>query len=757
MKKIVLATIICFVEFFAFISTNNALAGYTTGTLINVRTEPNVNGTNIGQIVDQNTVLDLVSNELYNQGDSNCSIGWYKINYNGSQGYVCGSWVSIGEPGNTNPDFSTSNYQARISDTLVTVRTGPGYTKYSAKATLAPGTNVVIQEKVAATDSRCQEGWYKVKYYKDDTGYVCSLYVSTKEELTASDATYEAELKAKGFPETYIPYLVKLHNLHPNWTFNPVQTNLSWQNVISGERNQNYISSTYLNSTVNSLYQTGPSKETGWYIATDGVNAYYLDPRNFLTEKFIFMFEDLHYNYGTEGKRVFDKNSSITKEYYNTISKIFGSNSYMNNDEYIYYFIEAGFEANVNPVYLASLSKQEVTSTDITNGSISGNYSQNYIQANGRNISLKGYYNYYNIRAFWSGENAPITMGLAFACGENCGFDNTYNRPWNTREKAIKGGASWIADGYINANQHTIYFKKFNTHPKSGYNAFSHQYQTNVTAPTSEAITTYEAYKEQNLLNQAFTFDIPIYLNMPEVVSLPDIASTDNLLTKILINGTLISSYDKDVLEHIVYITNDTSSINITVEKSDINSTVKGIGTVMTTNEITEHQIIVTAENGNVRTYNLTIKKVKDTTTIEQIISKLSVKVSGNIMNHISPETTSNALIQSILKNSPTASVTITNSSGKVINGASLLETGGSIKIIAPSGETKTFTTVVNGDTNGDGMVTIFDLLQVQKDIVGSSKLSETSKKAGDIDNDGKITLFDLLQIQKYIKKQINL
>lgn len=749
MKKIIFATIICIIGFFAFTSINNALEGYTTGTLINVRTEPNVNGKNLGQIKDQNTTLDLVSNDLYNQGDPNCSIGWYKINYNGTLGYVCGSWVSIGTPGTSTPDYSTKNYQARVSDTLVSVRNGPGYTNYSAIYTLAPGTNVIILDKTAATDSRCKEGWYKVKYYKDEIGYICSLYVSTKEEITATNPSYEETLKNKGFPSSYIPYLVKLHSQHPNWTFNAVQTNLSWQNVVSGESGRNYISGTYLNNKINSLYQQGPSPETNWFIATDAVNAYYLDPRNFLTEKFIFMFEDLHYNYGTGNKRELDKNSQITKEYYNTISQIFGPNSYMNNEEYIYYFIEAGFEANVNPVYLASLSKQEVTSTDTTNGSISGNYSQSYIDPVGRIIPLTGFYNYYNIRAYWSGSNAPITMGLAYACGKDCGFDNTFGRPWNTREKAIKGGANWIADGYISENQHNIYFKKFNTHPNSGYNAFSHQYQTNVTAPTSEAITTYEAYKNMNLLNTAFVFDIPIYQNMPEVVSLPDIANTDNYLTQIMINGNPIT-FDKEVLEHNAYINKTISSINITVELSDKNASVTGIGTIMTTNEITEHEIIVTAENGGTRTYKLTIKKVNDSTSIDQIISKLSVKVNGNIMSNISPGTTGTTLIGSIHASSPTAGVTIYDKSNQVILN-SQITTGSIIKMTAPSGETKSFEIAVTGDTNGDGNVTIIDLLQVQKHILNSTPLTGARQKAGDTDGNNNIDILDLLRVQKYI------
>ena len=61
---------------------------------------------------------------------------------------------------------------------------------------------------------------------------------------------------------------------------------------------------------------------------------------------------------------------------------------------------------------------------------------------------------------------------------------------------------------------------------------------------------------------------------------------------------------------------------------------------------------------------------------------------------------------------------------------------------------------MVTGDTSKDGKVTILDLLQVQKDIVGSTKLDELAYKAADVSNDGKVTILDLLMIQKYLKGQ---
>ena len=224
-----------------------------------------------------------------------------------------------------------------------------------------------------------------------------------------------------------------------------------------------------------------------------------------------------------------------------------------------------------------------------------------------------------------------------------------------------------------------MYFKKFDTSPTSPSNTASHQYQTNVTAPASESEKTYESYANINLLDEPYTFDIPIYLNMPSVVSLPSVASIVNTLSEIKVDGKPISSFDRDVIEYTVYVPRDYTSVKIEATKDDNASVVTGLGSVTLAYEKTEHQIIVTAENGSKKTYKLIIIKVEDTTTVKDILSNLSVKVTGNIMNNISPDTASNTLIQSILKNSPTASVTIYNDKGVAINGASAIVTGGRI------------------------------------------------------------------------------
>ena len=701
-----------------FVDKLEAITGYTTKAYVAVRSEPRVaSETFVYQLPSANITLNVLSEELYNVGDTNCKIGWYKINYEEKERYICGEYVSLGNLPDDNPDYNEKTFQARVNDVNVTARSSASYGN-NLKHYLLPGTNLTILGKEQG--SGCSGGWYKVKYFKNSEGYVCSNYVKTKEELTSTNKEYEQELKKLGFPDSYIPYLTKLHEDHPSWVFNPIKTKVEFNNFVKIETRKNYINNTYLNSIVDPLYQLGPSNETGWSISTDAVNAFFLDPRNFLTESFIFMFERLNYDYKNEDKTTLNKDSEQTKYYYEIISSLLSS-SYANTDDYKYWFIGAGFKENINPVYLTSLSYQEGPMSNPNNPSILGTHSTKYITG-GNYYDVNGYYNFFNIHAYWHGENSPTTSALAYACGAKCSFNNNYGQPWDTREKAIYGGAKWIAEDYIAVGQNTMYFKKFNSSPTSNFATGTHQYQTNVTAPCSESVKEYEAYTKTGSMDNAFVFDIPIYENMPSVVSLPEIASTINTLNDIKIEGKSIL-HDKDLLDLIVYVPDTTNTIKIEVDKTDQASTVTGIGSLNLTQEQTEHQIIVTAENGSTRTYRITIIKVKDTTTVEDIINKLSVKVNGNIMNHISPDTLATTLKQSILKNSPNAQVTIYNKNGSVIEGGGLIETGGSIKIIAPSGETKTFTTVVTGDTNGDGTITILDLLRVQKQILGSIKL----------------------------------
>ncbi len=61
------------------------------------------------------------------------------------------------------------------------------------------------------------------------------------------------------------------------------------------------------------------------------------------------------------------------------------------------------------------------------------------------------------------------------------------------------------------------------------------------------------------------------------------------------------------------------------------------------------------------------------------------------------------------------------------------------------------YTLVIYGDNNGDGEIDIIDLLKVQKNILGVSKLDEAYLKASDVNKDGLVDIVDLLKVQKHI------
>lgn len=740
MKKINYIIFTLFVSAF-LIANLNALEGYTTEANIRVRKEANTSSEIIEQISSKHTTLDIISEEVINEGDPDCSAGWYKIKYNGSENYICGVYVSIGKnPSQTSSEinYNTNTFDARVNALNVYARSGAGY-GYSTVMYFLPGTNVtIIGDKIKGQG--CSDGWYLVKYHGTNTGYVCSTYVDKKEEIIAKNDEYSEILKKEGFPDTYIQYLNHLHKIHPTWSFKAVNTNLYWDNVVSGESNKNLVQSTNLAYIIS----LSMMPEKNWYVTRDSVNAFYLDPRNFLTERFIFMFQSLAYNYGKGKEEKFSKDNEMTVFYYNAITSLL-EGSYLNTDEYKYAYIEAGWKYNVSPVHLVSRTIQEGGSRE-TYLAVSGTSGSVYGEK-----SLNGYYNYYNIGSY--GDN-PVYNGLVYACGKDCNpeSNNSYGRPWNSRVKAIDGGADFISTRYVNSGQNTLYLQKFNTTPVATY---ANQYMSNVLGAAYEAEKAYESYKEMDALNDAYVFNIPVYLEMPESVSLPSIESTINTLESITINNENVTGFDSDILEYTKYVDKQTEKITINATKTDIASTIEGVGEIKLDNNETKINITVTSESGSKKIYVIKVIKVENITSIADILSGLSVKVDGSLMYGISPKTQVNTLVKSIEKNGVGSSMTITDAAGNAVDTNSNLKTGFTLLLNAPNGESKAFTIVVTGDASGDGEITILDLLKVQKHLVASSKLDGAYLKAADTNDDKQVTILDLLRVQKVIMKQL--
>ncbi len=346
------------------------------------------------------------------------------------------------------------------------------------------------------------------KILKNKKGILCVLFavllfcIATAPVSFASEDDFETKIAA--FPESYKPYLRQMHKAHPSWEFEPFFTYLDFNDVVDNQcGNKSLISSSSASTVFKSKDIGDYNYSKDYYIQKDGgfveanrfAVAYFIDPRNFLNEDGIFMFETLSFSESFTIESVenvlkgsFMENKKIT--YYNSKGK-----KKTTKVKYSEAILEAGKKYNVNPCYLASKILNEVGTTG--SSSVSGKHS-----------TYPGIYNFYNIGAY-DGANA-IAKGLKWASE-----GNTYSRPWTTPVKSINGGAEFLASSYIACGQFTGYLQRFNVNPNGQYKVYDHQYMTNLTGALSQGYSSYVSYVKSGLIDNKYVFSIPVYENMP--------------------------------------------------------------------------------------------------------------------------------------------------------------------------------------------------------------------------------------------------
>ncbi len=314
------------------------------------------------------------------------------------------------------------------------------------------------------------------------------------------------EKKIAAFPESYKPYLRQLHQAHPSWEFEPFFTGLDFNVSVDSECGaKSLVSSSSASELFKSKDIGDYNYSTNKYIEKDGgfveanrlAVSYFMDPRNFLNEDGIFMFETLSFSdsFTVEAvenvlKGSFMANKKIT--YYDKDGELKKTST-----KYSQAILNAGKKYNVNPCYLASKILNEVGSS----GSSS---------VTGKHKTYPGIYNFYNIGA--TDGSGAIARGLAWAADT---VQKTYGRPWTTPVKSINGGAEFLASSYIAKGQFTGYLQRFNVNPNGYYRPYDHQYMTNLTGALSQGYSTYVSYVKSGLIDNKYVFSIPVYENMP--------------------------------------------------------------------------------------------------------------------------------------------------------------------------------------------------------------------------------------------------
>ena len=385
----------------------------------------------------------------------------------------------------------------------VNVRKGPG-TDTEILDGIEGGEEVTILEEVT---NKAGNKWYKVKY-GSLTGYVLASLVSEPydEPKSSSDSGSSRDSEADSsdsdssdwsgsytsadFPESYRPYIDALSTSHPTWNFVADYTGLSWDDVITKELTHpstNLVPNSYPEAYKSkSALAYDPKTKTytifdsrDWVAASQAAVRFYMDPRNNMDQQSVFQFLSTTYNADIQTKD--ELNELISGSF---LDNEFPEEGY---ETYADLIMEAGKESGVSPLSLASMMIVEQGYNGATD-SISGK---------------SGYFNYFNIGAYLSGGKNAVENGLIYA--ENAG--------WNTRVKAIKEGAKWYAERYVNSGQYTLYLKRFNV--MAGLDSVgTGQYMTNVRGAKTEGISLSDGYLSFD--DYPLTFHIPVYNDMPD-------------------------------------------------------------------------------------------------------------------------------------------------------------------------------------------------------------------------------------------------
>lgn len=625
---------------------------------------------------------------------------------------------------------------------------------------------------------------------------VCSIVSCMVFNPSAATDDYAQTLRSAGFPESYIESLCNLHDLHPNWTFTVHNiTDLSggkytWDYVISQEiedQSNNLIDSYYTEAGYRLNGDTTADTGTSYYASKEAVE-FFMDPRNFLNEDNIFQFTTFYYEdymtvEATDAVLVgtFMHNAVIPDE--------------GNTQTYAEYLVQIGKEKNLSPFFLAARLRLEqgVSGNLLTKGAVgtqlwtwysngytgydeSGNYilapSSGYTQAD--LLKYDGYYNYFNINAGGTGKFAVYLAGAKEA----------YDGGWNTRKKAIAGGADTINRRYVTDGQTSPYYLKYNVHPDSSRN-FWGQYMQDITGAWNDGRSIRTAMETADILDSAHNFQIPVFASMPAtacpnpgtafgnstfIVDLDSPALDGTTNTPTLYSETINLSetteyalvgwsvHSKSSYKFQYSVDNgDWVDLNSVARQDALNATGYtkcnvncGFSGAVALSGLDEgnHQIAIRGKTENngyylVARIKLEIMKVPYENAV--INGGYKLDSTDNVIVNIDARTSVKTLLDNVYLKEGSAKVLTssgTTAAGKLMSGYKLVTYyGNEVK--------EEYTLIVTGDVDGDGTVSVKDLLAA--DAIKTKGVTSGYLRAVDVNNDKTISADELLKIRNAI------
>ena len=457
--------------------------------------------------------------------------------------------------------------------------------------------------------------WYYIQKPGGETGYVPAESVTlsepettpTPEETPVSEPeptaandrdAYLTQLRALGFPESYLEGLWQLHSRYPAWEFRPFFTNVDWNTAVNEE---NVLGKSLVWGSAPSSWkstQEGAFNWTdntwveldsgGWVAASREIIAHYMDPRNFLDSSAVFQFLYQGYEAATQTREslaVLVSGTFLADTTYDTdLDTSNGVNTYA---ETLY---TAGADCGVSPYILAAMMLQEM-GTNGASESISGT-----------NRRFPGYYNAFNIGAYKTAEYSAVERGLWYASGGHNGSGTSWGRPWNSLYKAIRGGAAFYAANYVAAGQNTLYLKRFNV---QGENMYWNR-MTNVAGAASEGrLLSYAYSEEMRASNSRSIFRCISTCPESEVPAPTGDGSPNTKLSSLTVSAGAFAGVPAGYPGIYRHRSERTERITVTASPLNAAASVAGTGEYALNVGVNTVTLTVTAESGASETYTL--------------------------------------------------------------------------------------------------------------------------------------------------------
>ncbi|HAL74471.1 MAG TPA: hypothetical protein DCM45_05185, partial [Clostridiales bacterium] len=755
---------------------------------------------------------------------------WYRVTlvYSGStlSGYVVASFITL------DPVATTTTAEVTSSETTSVTSLAASETSSSSESSFLE--SVTAETSILESTSG------------ETSSSETSVTGTTSETTPTTTVDFEELLSAEGFPESYKAGLRELHALYPNWLFKALHTNLDWNVVIE---NENYPGRSLIStsdgtfgidgyrSTDEGAYDWATNTWTvydgsTWVMCNRDVIKYYMDPRNFLSSTMItrfFQFEALNYQPATQTITGIEKILSGSFMGNKSFDYIDAASGEMRTMLYSQAFLKAADYSKVSPYHLASRSRIEVGSNG--SSSVSGTFSADLVAAylkrgevytpTSDDTALDGIYNFYNIGAYSSTLLlGNIRNGLIYAKDKSkhlfpiVEFNPTYQEnqaatiiPWNNRLRSIVAGSLFIGNSYINVGQNTLYLQKFDV--DNSYNGlYWHQYMGSIYAPYVESRSIYNAYVNMGMIGESMTFIIPVFNSMPSTAcQLPSTGNPNNWLKSLTVGSyPLTPTFDPaNTGPYSLIVDNDVTSVSVTATPVTTKASIAGAGTLQLPVGENTVSLVVTAENGNKRTYNLTIvrKNIEVTPTPTPsptiaptasasptptglptvtvtpvpsatptapatvtpspwptptvtptpapVLSSTEFSVSESTVTGLNPQNGQNtaANITAGLTAPAGYNVAVVNADGSPCTG--LVGTGCSVRLMSGNSIAKEYIVILYGDASGDGKINAIDLATISWHLLKKKHIISNYLQASDVNKDNKTNAIDFAIIGRYL------